>query len=139
MWLKIRAKSYFVRRFNKFGPLDQTRFEAHWFWFHVAYHFIFWFFYLFIMFWVTQLGSRHIFFIHSYILSFSCCFFYHLKKQNKKKTTKKQQKKNKKKNKTKQRNKQNSKTPMPGCKSWRKKFEHCIRQQGQHLWVACGT
>ena len=61
--------------------------------------------------WVTQLGSCH----NNSLL---------LKKNPKNKQTKKTNK-----------NKQKiSKTPLPGCKSWRKKFEHWILT---NLWITC--
>ena len=46
------------------------------------------------------------------------------KKKKKKKNKKQKKKKKKKKKKILKTQKKISKTPMPGCKSWRKKFEH---------------
>ena len=69
---------------------------------------------------ISMFSSYLLFYLLTFLLLY--CTVY-LKKKNKKKPKKKQ--KPKKQNQKTKPKKKNSKPPMPGCKSWRQKREHC--------------
>ena len=93
-WLKIGGLSSQVRRFNKFKPLVQTWVEPHWFWFYTfsvliyIYSLLLW-----LMVWVTQLGSHHMKFVfetlsqmpHEFQIWNLLLFCYYFKKTQKNK------------------------------------------------------
>ena len=71
---------------------------------------------------ISMFSSYLLFYLLTFLLLY--CTVYPEKKQKTKKKPKKKQKPKKQNQKTKPK-KKNSKPPMPGCKSWRQKREHC--------------